>query len=324
ASAGIRRLPMLSKIAAQASKRTGDSQLANHEDPIIDLVEVFDVLRRRRALIASILALAISVAVIYLATTPPRYTASAMLLFDVRKIEPFQQQGYPNATADSAFVDSQVEVLKSDNIARSVIGSLSLLSDPEFAPQEGGLLTAARRLIRGALNPILGAGKVSPEADRLSRVVRIFQKNLTIKRIGLTYVINIDYRSLDPSKAARISNAVAEAYVVGEIDSKYQAARRANAWLQDRVSELKTLAQNTEQAVAAYKAKNNVVDTDVSRASEQQLADLSTQRRVVLRDLESSAQAYRALHETLLQRIAEFTQQQSFPAAEARVVSPAS
>src|SRR5262249_32804101 len=47
-------------------------------------------------------------------------------------------------------------------------------------------------------------------------------------------------------------------------------------------------------------------------------------RRVVLRDLESSAQAYRALHEALLQRTAEFTQQQSFPAAEARVVSPAS
>src|SRR5262249_1475539 len=41
-------------------------------------------------------------------------------------------------------------------------------------------------------------------------------------------------------------------------------------------------------------------------------------------DLESSAQTYRALHEQLLQRIAEFTQQQSFPATEARVVFSAS
>ena len=60
-----------------------------------------------------------------------------MLLFDVRKNEPFQQQGYPNAAADSAFVDIEVEVLKSENLARSVVRTLSLQSDPEFAPSAG-------------------------------------------------------------------------------------------------------------------------------------------------------------------------------------------
>ena len=137
-------------------------------------------------------------------------------------------------------------------------------------------------------------------------------------------MVSIDCQSLDPNKAALISNAVAEAYLVGERNSKYQAARRANVWLQDRVKELRTLAQSTERAVAEYKAKNNVIDAGVTHLNEQQLAELSTQRRVVLQDLESSAQTYRALHEALLQRIGEFTQQQSFPATEARVVSQAS
>jgi capsular exopolysaccharide synthesis family protein len=315
---------MPNEVAWQTSTRAGNPQVANREEPLIDLVEAFRALRRRGGLIASILVLAISVAVIYLATTPPRYTASSMLLFDVRKIEPFQQQAYPNVAADSAFVDSQVEVLKSENIARSVIGNLNLLSDPEFAPPEGGLLTIIRGFMQGIFKAIVGAGKVSAESDQLGRVVRIFQANLTIKRIGLTYVITINYRSLDPNKAAWISNAVAEAYIVGELESKYHAARRANAWLQERVSELKTLAQNTERAVAEYKAKNNVVSTGAAHLNEQQLADLSSQRRVVLKDLETAAQTYRALHETLLQRVAEFTQQQSFPATEARVVSGAS
>jgi capsular exopolysaccharide synthesis family protein len=311
---------MLNKDAWQKTTRSGDPQVAGAEEPLIELVEAFRVLRRRRVLVAGILALAVSGAVVYLAMTPARYTASSMLLFDVRKNEPFQQQGYLNAAADSAFVDSQVEVLKSENLARSVVRTLSLQSDPEFARPAGFL--AAIQGFTGGIG-VLGASPTSTESDQFGHVVRTFQKNLTIKRTGLTYVVSIDYRSLDPNKAARISNAAAEAYLVGEFDSKYQAARRANVWLQDRINELKAQAAKAERAVAEYKAKNDV-DMSGSRLNEQQLADASSQRRATLKDLESTAQTYRTLHEALLQRVTEFTQQQSFPATEARVVSPAS
>jgi capsular exopolysaccharide synthesis family protein len=308
---------MLNKVAWKKTTRASDPPVARAEEPLIDLVEAFRVVRRRRVLIASILALAVSGAVVYLAITPARYTASSMLLFDIRKNEPFQQQGYPNAAADSAFVDSQVEVLKSENLARSIVRTMNLQSDPEFAPSAGFLAVG---WIVGAA---LGIGGTSTESDQFARVVRILQKNLTIKRTGLTYVVSIDYRSLDPNKAARISNAAAEAYLVGELDSKHQAVRRANVWLQDRINELKAQAEKTERAVAEYKATNNV-DTSGSRLNEQQLADASSQRRIILKNLESSAQTYRALQEALLQRVTEFTQQQSFPVTEARVVSTAS
>jgi len=311
---------MLNKVAWKKTTGADDPQVASAEEPLIDLAEAFRVLRRRRILVASILAVAVFGAGVYLAMTPARYTASSMLLFDVRKIEPFQQQGYPNAAADSAFVDSQVEVLKSENLARSVVRTLSLQSDPEFAPSGG---FAIQGLKEGIVEAVLGTSQTSKESDQFARVVRMFQKNLTIKRTGLTYVVSIDYRSLDPNKAARISNAAAEAYLVGELESKYQSARRANVWLEDRINELKAQAAKAERAVAEYKAKNDV-DTSESRLNEQQLADASSQRRVLLKDLESSAQTYRALHEALLQRVTQFTQQQSFPAAEARVVSQAS
>jgi len=124
---------MLNRDAWQKTARAGDPQVAGADEPLIDLGEAFGVLRRRRILVASIWALAVSGAVVYLTMTPARYVASSMLLFDVRKNEPFQQQGYPNAAADSAFVDSQVEVLKSENLARSVVRTLRLESDPEFA-----------------------------------------------------------------------------------------------------------------------------------------------------------------------------------------------
>jgi capsular exopolysaccharide synthesis family protein len=309
---------MLNKVSWPRVLGAAEARPANPDEGRIDLYEVVRLLRRQKRLIASVLAFSILGALLYLAITPARYTASSMLLFDVRKSAPFQQQGYGNEAADSAYVDSQVEVLRSEDIARSVIKRLSLLSDPEFAPPPGLLATAINGLRR-----VFGAGPASTEADQLTRAVRKLQANLTIKRTGLTYVVSIDFRSLSPAKAARISNAVTDAYFVGQLDSKYRAAGRANSWLQDRIKELKTQAEATERAVAEYKSKNSTVDADGRPLTEQQIAELSSQRRVLLKDLESSAQTYRALHQSLLQRVTEFTQQQSFPTTDARVVSEA-
>jgi uncharacterized protein involved in exopolysaccharide biosynthesis len=164
---------------------------------------------------------------------------------------------------------------------------------------------------------IVGASPASSEADQLARAGRKLQANLTIKRTGLTYVASIDYRSPDPNKAARIANAVTEAYFIGRLDSKSRAARRAGTWLQDRLGELKLQAERTERAVADHKSNDSPVDASRPPLNEQESADLSSQRRVLLQDLESSAQIYRALHESLLQRVSKFTQQQSFPMTDA-------
>ena len=309
---------MLNKVAWPRVMGAAEPRPASPEEARIDLYEVFRLLRRQKRLIATILGFSILGGLLYLAITPAHYTASSMLLFDVRKSAPFQQQGYGNEAADSAYVDSQVEVLKSDDIARSVVKRLNLLADPEFSPPPGLLSMAIDGVRR-----IFGAGPASTEADRLARAVRKFQANLTIKRTGLTYVVSIDYRSISPDKAARIDNAVTDAYFNDQLDSKYRAAGRANTWLQDRINELKIKAEATERAVADYKSKNSTVDADGRPLNGQEIAALSTQRRVLLKDLESSAQTYRALHQSLLERVTEFTQQQSFPTTDARVVSEA-
>lgn len=307
---------MLEKAAWRPSA-AGEPRTPSSKDQYIDPVGVLRVLRRRWALIASMMLFAITVATLYVATTSQRYTASSLLLFNVRASEPFQQRDYPNAAADSAYVDSQVEVLKSEAIAKSVVRTLNLLSDPEFISPAG--------ILRRISNAIIGSGTALNEEGR---AVAAFQSNLTIKRIGSTYVIQIDYRSLDANKAARISNAVSEAYLVDQHASKYSYSHDIDAWVGDRLANLKAQADNSEQAVAEYNARSNVksnVDgTDAPPLSERQLADLSSKRRVLLKDLESSAQSYRRLYEGFLQRVTEFTNQNSFPVNEARIVSEAS
>lgn len=308
---------MLENVAWQPSTTAGEPRTTTSKDQYIDPASALRVLRRRWTVIASMFALAIVVAATYVAATSQRYTAASLLLFNVRAAEPFQQRGYPNAAADSAYVDSQVEVLKSEAIAKSVVRNLNLLSDPEFISRTGGFLG----ILRNISNAVVGS-RTQPNEE--GRAVAAFQGNLTIKRIGSTYVVQIDYRSLDATKAARISNAVSEAYLSDQNASKYRFSSDIDAWLRDRLDKLRAQAQNSERAVAEYKAKSNVVGEDEPLLSEQQLGELSSRRRVLLKDLESSAQSYRMLYEAFLQRVTEFTNQQTFPINEARIVSEAS
>ena len=77
---------------------------------------------------------------VYLLTTPASYTSHAMLLIDSSKLRVLRQQDAPlgDTPIDTAQVETQVEILKSENIGLSVIKDLKLNDDPEFAGSGGG------------------------------------------------------------------------------------------------------------------------------------------------------------------------------------------
>ena len=92
----------------------------------------------------------------------------------------------------------------------------------------------------------------------------------------MTYIIEVEFQSIDPDRAAQIANAVADTFIHDQIDAKYQTIGKATAWLQDRVNELRAQALAAEHAVVEYKTKNNIVDSGGHLINEQQLSELNT------------------------------------------------
>ena len=127
-----------------------------------------------------------------------------------------------------------------------------------------------------SVTSLFGPDEPSSEFALTRRALERFQSRLTIKRVGLTYVINIDYESLSPERAAQIANAIADAYVVDALEAKYQSTKRAAVWLQDRLKELRAQATAADRAEVDFKAKNNIVDTGGRLLNEQQLAELNS------------------------------------------------
>jgi polysaccharide biosynthesis transport protein len=98
--------------------------------------------RRQFPIFVFITSCCLALGLVYLFTTPPSFTSHAMLLIDSSKLRILQQQEAPVADVpiDAAQVETQVEILKSENIGLSVVKDLKLAEDHEFVGSGSGLL----------------------------------------------------------------------------------------------------------------------------------------------------------------------------------------
>ena len=161
------------------------------------LASLTSLARRRFGIIVLVFSLTVLCGAIYLYIAPPKFMAQASILIDTRKTQLFQQQSVVgDVTIDSAAVDSQIEVLKSEAIAASVVKALHLTSDPEFVGSKPGVF--------GALLGYLASTGSPSEADLQQRAEAVFRAGILPKRVTTTYVVDIGFLSL--SSRARCSS----------------------------------------------------------------------------------------------------------------------
>lgn len=241
---------------------------------VVSFDRVGDVLRRQWPLIAAAVGASLALVIVYLVLAKPMYTANARIMMDTRQTQVLDKDsGTNSALIDPGFVDSQVEIINSDDLILSVVRRLHLTDDPEFNGSSPGPLSA----VTGKVMGLFGRGE-PPSQERLERaVVASIQGNLRVERLLTTYVLSLSYRAHSPDNAVKIANAIADAYLVGALEAKYQSTKRATEWLQQRSVELSEQATASDRAVQAFKAEHNIVGTSRGLMSEQQLSDLNTQ-----------------------------------------------
>ena len=235
------------------------------------MLEIRDFLGRQWRLIALVTGLAIVVGAAYIAISPYRYTAQADMIIDTKKVTWTQtEMASENRLVEDASVESEIETTKSEKVAIAVIRRLHLTEDSEFVGAGRGLM---RRLFS-----VFKLTSTPPElsADELMRgVLATFKDNLRVIRLGRSYIEQIQYTSLDTDKAATIANATADAYIEDQLQAKFEATRRASAWLEQRIGELRKQASDAYKEVQDFKSENSIIiGVDGKLASEVELDQL--------------------------------------------------
>ena len=208
------------------------------------------------------------VGIVLLLWAIPLYTATSEVLLDR------QHQKAPGGgdvilddlTLDAAALESQISILRSTVLLRRVVEKEHL-----FTP----VLTPAAAA-DGAPPPpaaeTLGADGVPRE--EMSAIASL-RNSLKVTRQPLGYVLAIAVTAPDRVRAAQLANAVADAYLVDKLDTRFDAAKRASGWLSDRLGTLRTQVRDSEEAVAAFRAQNGLVQSGNVTLNQQQLSDLN-------------------------------------------------
>ncbi|MEZ5841651.1 MAG: polysaccharide biosynthesis tyrosine autokinase [Hyphomicrobiales bacterium] len=261
-----------------------------------DLRGLFRILRSRFLFIAVTTALFVAMAFAYIALAKPQYSSSASILIDPRRRQVVNSEVVPSGLGtDMAvvqnLVQSQLEIIRSETVLSRVVESENLAVDPEFIG-DGSVdpLTAVRMAIGGLLSMGSAPASSSGPSDPTGAALRALGERVKVKRAAQTYVLEVSVTAATPEKAARLTQAVAEAYINDQRQVKADASRQANSWLTARLDELRDRMLEAEKAVADYKAANGILSIEGGFISEKQVARINEQL-VAIRAQSAEAEA---------------------------------
>lgn len=269
------------------------------QDKITDPNQVLRAFRRRLPLFLIVLSLVFAAVAMFTVQARPVYSTSASVIIDVREKNIVDVGSVLSGLApDSAVVDTEVEIIRSRSLAEKIVRKLNLVESPEFNPtlQEPSALDNLKDGFSDTLNGVFGGGsnnagnqRTLTDAERTTRILDATVSSLLKKtgayRIGTTYGIYITADSYDPVLATSIANEYANQYLVEQLDAKYEATRRANAWIEDRLSDLREELNAAESLVEAYRTASGLFTSGATTLNEQQMTDLNAQLIVQRADL---------------------------------------
>jgi succinoglycan biosynthesis transport protein ExoP len=248
----------------------------------IDPWRLLRLIRRQIWTILAVIAAVMLLAVLAISQLTPVYEASALVIVDPwqRSMLDTDASGAPRP-ADSARIESEVEILRSPAVLLAVQHKLELDDDPEFAPRPS--LFARLGALAGITPPAPSAAEI--EQETLNRL----EAAIAIARRGATYVIEVTARSEDREKAAEIANATAAAYIDAQIQAKVAFAANVQQRLAQQLETTRASLREMERKLDSF------LDTSIVSIQDPELRAELGELRAAITEQASTRLRYDAL-----------------------------
>ena len=228
--------------------------------------EIPGILRRRKWAFILAVVLTPLLALVGLGQITPRYTATGTVIYDPSEYSARELQSIlrVDPTTD-AVMASQVEIVRSLPAAGRVAERFVLDRSPEFnwRLRPPSLLGRLRTALESTWQDWFGTAAVhraGPTPDDVQHAVaQAVQTAITVRNLKQTRVMEVSFTTEDPALAALAANMVMDIYVTSQLDAKFDAVRRASEWLRGRVADLRREVREGEDRIAAYRAREGLV-----------------------------------------------------------------
>jgi polysaccharide biosynthesis transport protein len=225
------------------------------------LSQLLLILRARYKVVLLTLLLVVSAALLVSLILPKEYTAGASVVVDVKSPDPLAGMVLPGALTPG-YMATQIDIINSDRVARRVVKLLRMDESPAIREQW--------------IEATQGEGELPVWLGEL------LKKKLNVKPSRESNVINIEFSGSDPSFAAVVANAFAQAYMDINLELKVEPARQHATWFDDQTKALRDKLEKARQALSSHQQETGIIATEERLDHEiAKLNDLSTQLTIV-------------------------------------------
>jgi uncharacterized protein involved in exopolysaccharide biosynthesis/MinD-like ATPase involved in chromosome partitioning or flagellar assembly len=238
---------------------------------------------RRKFLLASIAIVAICCSVVLIARLPAHYVAHAFVAIGDpaprSRLVNAGQGGGLVALPDAGAVQTEVEVLRSPQLAFEVIRDLKLDSHPEFKSTASEEPPSIWARVKGWLLGSQATAYAAVDGDvELSQTVDNFLGRLRVSITNNSRMVDVAFDSSDPRLSMQVTNAIVDRYLTKHLEWRLHSAQRTSGWLQDKIAKLQDKVVDGERAVEQFRAQAGLFSApDRSPLLLKQMTDVSVE-----------------------------------------------
>lgn len=222
----------------------------------MSITHFFRILWVRRNLVLVTTLAALAAALLVVQIVPARYTATSRVMLDIVKPDPVTGQALSSQFA-RAFVATQIELIKDYRVAGRVVDDFNWTSSP--------VLAAAYQ----SSNP-------GPDTSFRRWLAERVIEGTEAQLITGSNILEISYTSDVPETAAKVADALRDAYEVETRLMKQRGAIRSAEWFGNQTRKLRAQLREAEEKKAAFERENNIVlEDDMTDAESARLRALA-------------------------------------------------
>ncbi len=248
----------------------------NTNEQIRDILHV--VFKRKRLIAIVFLAITLPGLVATLARKP-RYVASAKVMISTQRTDPTVQPTdltrLETIQLNESLVNSEVHVIRSRDLLDNVVRALAVAGD--------------------------GAGQMpllSKNASSFGQQVLGLGQNLAVTPIKASNVIQIDYRSAEPSQAARVVNRVVDEYLA--YHATVHGTKGLPRFYDEQQRLLEQRLRKAEDALGAFATEQGIVSPkDEILATVRGVGEMGTILRELNTSISGSEERVRAIRDQI-------------------------
>lgn len=224
------------------------SALSQADPTELNLAKYLSILRKNLWVIAGIVICSTLVSALISWKSPRIYEAVAKINVDKETPQVMDIKGFMADSFDyEMFIETQMNILRSNTLALQTIQDLKLANDPGFVgPQPGGKRDDSRPWT---------------EREKFS-LTNQFLADLRVVRVRGSQIVELHFLCFDADLAAKISNRLAQNYIHRNLASKVDATTQATEFLSTQLEDLKAQVEQREEALVAYQRANSIVMVD--------------------------------------------------------------